>query len=129
MKGKGGRRQDGPQRNTFEFGVAVQQRVGRDHARPPGVARHLGPHQIPDTVLQQLLSVSAAVWTGVFLSWNLKMNSNKRHIQQLALNPASRPQKTKDQLEAQHRGSAPVRPHTHPRARAPKRNVQPSTAF
>lgn len=95
---------------TFQSGVAVQERVGRDHAGPPRVARHLGPHQVPDIVLQQLAFVSAAIRTGFSLSWNLKMNM--RYIEYLALNPASYPQKTKGESD---QGS-----HTHMCTHTPK---------
>lgn len=68
-----------PKRGTFELGVAVEQWVSRNHARPPRVTRHFGPHQIADIVSQQLVLVSASTRTaGLFLSWNLKRN-NTRH--------------------------------------------------
>lgn len=86
-----------PTHDTFQFGVTVQERVGRDHAWPPGVTGHLGPHQIPDIVLQQLVFVSAAIRTGFSLSGNLKMN--KRYIEYLPLNTASYPQKTKGESD------------------------------
>ena len=94
---------------TFQPGVAVQERVGRDHAGPPRVAGHLGPHQVPDPEPQRLAFVSAAVQTGLSLSWNLE--TNKRYVKYLALNPASYPQKTKgesDQVPYTH-----VHTHTH----------------
>lgn len=62
---------------TFEPGVAVQEGVGRDHARPPRVTGHLGPHQIADTVLEQLVYVSASTRAGLSLGWNLKVTAIK----------------------------------------------------
>lgn len=108
------RRKSSPQyapHGTFQSGVAVQERVGRNHAGPPRVARHLGPHQVPDIVLQQLAFVSAAIRTGFSLNWNLKMNM--RYIEYLALNPASYPQKTKDESDQGF--------HTHTCTHTPKR--------
>lgn len=67
-------RQTSPRHCTFEFGVAVQERVSRNHARPPRVPGHLGPHQVADIVLQQVVFVSAGAWTGLPRSWDLNLS-------------------------------------------------------